>query len=112
MFFKAKTAIEKATLQIEAEMKRMMKDASEEKVWVTHYGANDIHPRHLVYWICVDSDAEKHRLEANSELTSRLQSLLVKFDYPAEGREGVHIGFESAETVNRESNGNWWHHWK
>ena len=112
MIFKPKSAIERVTLQIEAEIKRIMKGESAEKVWVTHYGANDIHPRHLVYWVCVDSDKEKHRLESDTELTSRLRELLVRCDYPEEGRSGVQIGFESTETVDRESNGNWWHHWK
>ena len=112
MLFKPKSPIEKVTLQIEKAIKGIMKEASVEKVWVTHYGANDIHPRHLVYWVCVDTDTEKHRLEVDADLMSRLRGLLVDFDYPQEGRDGVHIGFESTETVNRESNGNWWHHWK
>ncbi|QTN32502.1 hypothetical protein HZ994_09225 [Akkermansiaceae bacterium] len=112
MFFKPKSPIEKVTLEIEAEMKKLMKSTTQEKLWVTHYGANDIHPRHLVYWICVDSDSEKARLEADKELMIRLRNLLKQFDYPADGRDGVHIGFESSETVNRESNGNWRHHWQ
>lgn len=93
-------------------MKKIIKAESSEKSWVTHYGANDIHPRHLVYWLCVNSDAEKSRLESDTELMSRLRDLLVEFDYPAEGREGVHIGFESTETVNRESKGDWRIHWQ
>ena len=112
MLFKPKSPIEKTTLKIEAEIKKLMKPRSQEKVWVTHYGANDIHPRHLVYWICVDTDSEKSRLEADTELMIQLRNLLKQFDYPAEGRDGVMIGFESTETVDRESNGNWWHHWK
>jgi hypothetical protein len=83
-----------------------------EKFWVTHYGANHIHPKHLVYWIVVVSDLEKHRLEADLALMAALRSLLVKCDYPSEGREGVHIGFESQETVDRESGGNFYYYWK
>lgn len=112
MLFKSKSPIEKVTLRIEKEMEKIARVASSEKLWVTHYGANDIHPRHLVYWICVDSDSEKIRLERNPEFMSSLRALLTQFDYPAEGRDGVYIGIESKETVDRESNGNWWHHWK
>lgn len=32
--------------------------------------------------------------------------------YPAESQRFIHIGFESQETVNRESKGNWYHHFK
>ncbi len=85
---------------------------TKEKHWVTHYGANDIHPKHLVYWICVQSDAEKKRLQDDSDLYRKLRSLLADYDYPLVGRNGVHIGFESQETVDREAGGNWWHHWK
>jgi hypothetical protein len=72
----------------------------------------DIHPRHLVYWICVKSDAERDRMAWNPELMTGPRDVLVTSDYPPEGRDHVYIGFESQETVDRESAGNWWHHWK
>ena len=100
------------TGRIERAIRREMAGRTREKVWVTHYGANDIHPRHLVYWIVVQTDREKERLAADAALLATLRGLLVQYDYPAEGREEVHIGFESQETVDRESNGNFWEHWK
>lgn len=109
---KATSKIEVVTERIEKAIPTKIAAATNEKYWVTHYGANDIHPKHLVYWICVKSDAEKRRLEADQELYRSLRGLLEEYQYPAEGRDGVHIGFESQETVDRESGGNWWHHWK
>jgi len=100
------------TAEIEEAIKQSMAPEVREKFWVTHYGANEIHPRHLVYWICVQSDNEKARLEADTALMARLRELLVRHNYPKSGRAGVFIGFESHETVDRQSGGNWWHHWK
>ena len=97
---------------IERDLTATVRAVAREELWVTHYGAFDIHPRHLVYWLCVKTDAEKHRLEADEMLMRQLREVLVRYDYPPEGREFVHIGFESQETVDRESGGNWWHHWK
>ena len=36
----------------------------------------------------------------------------MKHDYPADAQNNVHIGFESQETVDRESDGNWYLHFK
>lgn len=108
----ASNDLEKLTEQIQGAIAAKLATVVHEKYWVTHYGANHIHPRHLVYWICVQSDAEKKRLQADQELCRSLRSLLHEYRYPIEGRDGVHIGFESQETVDRESAGNWWYHWK
>lgn len=104
--------IKKITEKAQSLISQIIKDEVQEKHWVTHYGANDIHPKHLVYWICVQSDKERDRLTSDKQLTKRLRDTLNVVNYPEEGREFVFIGFESQETVDRESNGNWWHHWK
>ena len=98
--------------RIQRAIERLAKTSAREPAWVTHYGAFDIHPRHLVYWICVKTDAERNRLRADEGLAARLRQTLVDYDYPWEGRDEVHIGFESQETVDRDSGGNWFHHWK
>jgi hypothetical protein len=104
--------IDKVTAVIERAIIDEMSSHAKEKFWVTHYGANHIHPKHLVYWIVVGSDHEKRRLESDSALMTALRDLLVRYEYPIEGRAGVHIGFESQETVDRESGGNFYNHWK
>ena len=107
-----KTDIQKTTERIEKAIEKRVSKEIEEKHWVTHYGANDIHPKHLVYWICVQTDALKDRLDRDAALNKELRELLSEFNYPISGRNEVYIGFESQETVDRESSGNWWHHWK
>ena len=83
-----------------------------EEFWLTHYGAFDIHPRHLVYWIVVQSDREKSRLQSDGELMAKLRDLLDLYLYPAEGKDYVAIGFESHETVDQVADGNFYKYWK
>ena len=109
---KSSINIKKKTEQAEALISLIATDEVTEKHWVTHYGANDIHPKHLVFWICVQTDKERDRLISDKPLMERLRNTLIEVDYPKEGRDFVFIGFESQETVDRESNGHWWHHWK
>jgi hypothetical protein len=97
---------------IEQDLAKTVRAVAQEDVAVLHYGAFDIDARHLVYWVCVQTDAEKHRLESDAGLRARLRSLLIARDYPQDARESVHIGFESQETVDRESGGSWPSHWQ
>ena len=105
-------SIQEVTRQIEDAIKAEMRAHTSEEFWVTHYGANEIHPKHLVYWIVVRTDKEKRRLEQRADVLNKLRGLLEKFEYPVEGRDGVHIGFESHQTVDREAGGNFYHYWK
>jgi hypothetical protein len=92
-------------LDIKKEIEKIISTVSKEKFDILWYGAYDINPKHLVFWICVKTDSEKLRLELNTELMKSLKELLVKHDYPEMARESVHIGFESQETIDRESDG-------
>jgi hypothetical protein len=104
--------IRKKILTIKTEIEKLILPLCSEKFFVDWYGAYDIDPKHLVYWICVQSDKMKNELHENSELNIELRSLLEKNEYPAESQKFVHIGFESQETVDRESKGNWYYHFK
>ena len=105
-------SIQEITRRIEEAIKSIMHTHTKEEFWVTHYGANDIHPKHLVYWVVVRSEKEKLRLKKDVHLLNKLRGFLDEFAYPIEGRAGVHIGFESHETVDREAGGNFYHYWK
>lgn len=99
-------------LNIIDDTKIVIQSLCKEKFWIDWYGAYEIDAKNLVIWICVETDATKLRLESDRELIIRLKELLTKYDYPEEARSSVHIGFESQETVDRESNGSWYEHFK
>jgi uncharacterized damage-inducible protein DinB len=107
-----KILIKGKILNIKGDIEKLIKPICSERFFVDWYGAYDINPKHLVYWICVQSDKMKNRLSGNIELMTALRALLEKHDYPAESQKFVHIGFESQETVDRESKGNWYYHFK
>ena len=99
-------------LSIKDALEREIKPLCKEKFRVEWYGAYDIDPKHLAFWICVQSDVMKDAILSNADLMHRLRSLLEIHQYPAEARPNVHIGIESQETVDRESNGDWHVHFK
>lgn len=83
-----------------------------EKFWIDYYGAYHINPDNLVFWICVETDVLKEQLKADKSLISEFRNLLTKYDYPEKSRDAVFIGFESQETVDKESGGDWYLHFK
>jgi hypothetical protein len=104
--------MKKQILGIVDDIKTIVKSICEEKFWIDWFGAYDIDPKYLVVWICVESDKTKLNLESNVELVNKLREILVKYNYPKEAIPFVHIGFESQETVDRDSNGDWHKHFK
>jgi hypothetical protein len=97
---------------IKSDIRRVISQICREKFWVDWYGAYYIHPKHLVFWVCVQSDRMKEELEKDKHLMTRLRNLLAVHKYPEDARDHVWIGFESQETVDRESEGNWFFHFK
>lgn len=100
------------TDRVEQAIQDKVMTVTAEKAWVTHYGANDIHPKHLVYRIVVESDEERGRLARDSELMAALRQCLATHNYPIAGRDGVMIRFDSEEMVNKEAGGNYYRYWK
>ncbi len=89
-----------------------VKPHCDERFWIDWYGAYEIDPKNLAIWICVKTDKTKLKLASDTQLKTRLNHLFIKYDYPIQARSLIQVGFESQETVNRESHGNWYHHFK
>jgi hypothetical protein len=99
-------------LDIIYDMKKEFKRYYKDRFWIDWYGAYDIDPKYLVIWICVKTDATKSKLESDTALSNDLRATLKKHRYPEQAIPLVHIGFESQENVDRESNGDWNLHFK
>ena len=111
-FLYPKNSLKRKIFFLKDDMKKTVSEVSTEDVRIDWYGAYDIDPKYLVFWICVKTDREKEKLIANKELYARLRNLLSKYNYPLEARKYVFINFESQETVDKESDGNWYYHYK
>ncbi|MFA6152128.1 MAG: hypothetical protein WC716_12455 [Chitinophagaceae bacterium] len=111
-FLYRKDSLKRKVIEIELELIKTVKFYINDNIWIYRYGAYDISPKNLVYWICVKTDKDKLYLQSNETLMQDLRSILVKYNYPEEAIPFVHIGIESQETVDRVSRGNWYHHFK
>ncbi len=111
-FLYRKGSLKRKVLDVESDIKALMKQYFKGRYWVTHYGAYDIDAKNLVYWICVDTDSERDKLRSDKSLNGELSEILIKRNYPEKARPLVGIDFESQQTVDRESDGNWWMHFK
>lgn len=111
-FLYPKNSLKRKILDIKDEMKTIIRPICNESFWIDWHGAYDINPKSLVFLICVNSDKEKIRLKSNQDLMEQLKNLLIKYNYPESARGSIIIDVESQETVDRESDGNWYIHLK
>jgi hypothetical protein len=107
-----KKSIKRKIIDIEEDVKIEIKSVFKERFWINRYGAYKIDPKYLVLWICVETDEQKLKLKSNKILKSKWNNILIKNNYPESARPFVCFDFESQETVERESNGNWFEHFK
>ncbi|WP_443946592.1 hypothetical protein ACJVDH_05835 [Pedobacter sp. AW1-32] len=110
--FYSPLSLKRKILDIVEDMKLIIIPVCREKFWIDWYGAYDIDPKNLVIWICVESDKIKSELKLNYEIMIKLEDTLCRHKYPEQAIPFVQIDFESQETVDRDSNGNWYHHFK
>lgn len=107
-----RNSLRRKILDIEDNMSKRIALVCPESFWIWSFGAFNINPRHLAFWICVKSDAAKLELKSDVDLQIDLRNMLAEHNYPEEARPNVYIDFESQETVDRESQGNWYAHLK
>ena len=110
--FQNKNSLKQKIKIIEEEMKEILLIIFNKKFSILHYGAYEIDPKYLVFQICVNTDKIKEKLEKDKELSNKLRNVLIINEYPKQSINNVYIGFESQETVNRESKGDWYLHFK
>lgn len=111
-FLYSKDSLKIKIQNIKKDFEVIVSKACSEKFSVLHYGEYKINPKHLVFWIAVATDNTKSKLIDNKVLNDELRNVLVQNHYPEEAIDDVYIGFESQETVDRESNGDWYLHFK
>jgi len=97
-------------LKIKKGVKNRISTICEEKFWIDIYGSYYINPKHIVVLIAVETDKMKEKLSTDKCLDLDLKNLFVKNNYPEEARKFALFYFESQETVDRESRGNWHSH--
>lgn len=81
----------------------------EQSAGIFHFGAVDIHPKHLAYWLTTATDAQRDRLAADSAMQDEFRRILLRAGYPADAVLEVGFAFQSEETVQRDYGGNWYY---
>ncbi|GAB4514353.1 MAG: hypothetical protein OHK0046_16330 [Anaerolineae bacterium] len=69
-----------------------------------HYGAVDIHPKHLAVWMMFQDGNDLHHAQNSGychRLRAELKQALLEQGYPREALNHIHIGFESKAEVDK-----------
>lgn len=109
-----KTRLSVKIRKIEKEFKTVTKQQihNKEQISILRYGAYDVDPKYLVIWIITQSDKVRDDFKNNEVLKKLLREKFYYVDYPESSINDVKIGFESEETIKRESGGDWYLHFK
>ncbi|MCB1595394.1 MAG: hypothetical protein KDI76_10820 [Xanthomonadales bacterium] len=107
----SKQILSKKLSEIRLAIEEMLEDkAIKHKVW--NFGAYDIDPKYLVIVVGTETEIQKQELRSDKSFNESLKNLLEQFDWPEAAREHVVFSIESQEAVDKQSNGNWWYHYK
>ena len=97
--------------RIESAIKSLIKTENSKPI-VWSFGSYTIDPKYLTFVVGISTDEKRNQLRNNTEFNKSLKLLLAKFNWPKKARNYVTFDIESQETVDRETNGNWWYHYK
>lgn len=78
-----------------------------EKYWIMIYGDYYVKSKNIVVLIAVNSNTMKNKLESNQLLLKELKKIFEKNNYSKEDIKSIRFYFESQETVDLESKGDW-----
>jgi hypothetical protein len=99
-----RAAVRRAEIAITSEVRRTIPGAR-----VTSFGAIDLYPSCLAFWICVATDAQRDSLLGDVAFSDRMRRIVADCGYPADSVDRVGFTSESDETVDRDWAGNWYH---
>ena len=95
--------------QAESDFKALAEKRGHRATGIFSFGATDIHPRHLAFWLTFADDAGRDRFFEDGAAHAAMRARLVTLGYPEHAVPNVGITAESQETVDRDFQGNWWH---
>ena len=110
--FFSKHSLKGKLARIEYGIARLFKNEYGLRIWIWKEGFYEVDPESLKLWICLKTDHDKHTLVSDELADKKIRNVLVHHNYPKEAINLITIDFESEETVRRDSNGNWWVHFK
>jgi hypothetical protein len=100
-----RTAIARAELAMLKKVREAIPAAT-----IFSFGAIDLFPGSLAFWVRVPTDAERDGLLKDQTAFDRwMVAILLESGYPEDSVGRVAFTAESDETVNREHGGNWWY---
>ncbi|MCT4135308.1 hypothetical protein HZP67_17000 [Elizabethkingia anophelis] len=111
-FFYPKDSLKRAILNIKEDIKKDVSEVCSKTIRIDSFGAYEIDPKNLVFFVCVKSDQMKMKLKEDKILNEKSRELFIKYKYPKNAIEYVSINFESQETVDRDYEGNWYYYYK
>jgi hypothetical protein len=102
-----KTKLWFSIFNIKRAVKSKIKGICIENFWIDIYGSYYINPNNLVLLIAVQTDTLKSNLILNQGLKKDIKDIFIKYQFPIDSIGEIQIYFESQETVNQESKGDW-----
>lgn len=105
-FFK-KVKLSISIFNIKRAVKTKINKVCKENFWIDIYGSYYLCPNNLVLLIAVQTDSLKSDLILNQGLKKSIEDIFIKHQYPNNSIGKIQIYFESQETVNNESKGDW-----